>query len=515
MKTTIIPLIGDPLENLYQLGLKERDAFLEIESRVTKLLSTNSLLQLGQEIISRARMRLRKSEDSFFGKCIHSYAEGLGIEPARYFSFLSLLELAAHSGQVYPELKGFLPGCTSVLEKNNNEFTHARLIDFPLVGIFEEKPRLYFWQNDGRDPVLSYSCEGLAPLFFQGVHGSGVSFAIHHKPGKSWHKEGQSIFQIAFETFMTGKNFGEFKRDLRKKVSMTKWNFILLDKEGQVVTIDIDGPAQNSESYNLNDASPLVFTNIPLQQDNESVFHFIKFSEERQNWVKEKLTKNKQSHLLDLLTDVKDQKTRGWKHPAGTLATVGAYQVNLTRGFVDVKEGSGALTGSDAINRIGLGDTSDIKVLKEKTREDAFEVSWKRASRAQGAFDRGEYDIAYHELQMAEALMPHEVWKNIFSFYLYLWDFRFIGNSKELSVIYRKIKALAVPLLLRDQWLFLIMRMEKRLDLTPTVNFQEVSKPLQPLFQQERLAKKPVFATWMKLIYPRLEILDVISPHQK
>src|SRR5690606_9326637 len=130
-----------------------------------------------------------------------------------------------------------------------------------------------------------------APLFFQGVHGSGVSFAIHHKPGKSWHKEGQSVFQIAFETFMTGENFGELKRELKKKVSMTKWNFILLDKEGQVLTIDIDGPAQNSESYNLNDASTFVFTNIPIQQEKESEYHFIQFSEERQNWVKDKLSK--------------------------------------------------------------------------------------------------------------------------------------------------------------------------------------------------------------------------------
>lgn len=515
MKTTIIPLIGDPLENLYQLGLKERDAFLEIETRVTKLLSTNSLLQMGQDIISRARMRLKKPEESFFVNCINSYAEGLGIEPARYFSFLSLLELAAHSGQVYPELKGLLPGCTSVLEKNNNELTHTRLIDFPLVGIFEEKSRLYFWQNEGRDPILSYSCEGLAPLFFQGVHGSGVSFALHHKPGKSWHKEGQSVFHIAFETFMTGKNFGDFKKDLKKRISMTKWNFILLDKEGQVLNIDIDGPAQNSESYNLNDASPLVFTNIPIQQDHESVLHYIKFSEERQNWVKDKLAKNKQVHLLDLLTDVKDQKIRGWKHPSATLATVGAWHVNLTKGLVDLKVGSGALTASDGIDRVGLGDTNDIAVLKEKSREDTFEVAWKRASLAQSAFDRGDYDIAYHELQMAQALMPHEIWKNIFSFYLYLWDFKFIGNSKELSIIYKKIKALSVPPLLKDHWLFLIMRMEKKLDLTPTVNFQEVSKPLQPLFQQERLAKRPVFATWMKLIYPRLEILDVISPHQK
>ena len=515
MKTKIIPLIGDPFENLYQLGLRERDAFLNIEERVTKLLSTNPVLQFSQDVISRARMKLRKKDESFFESSIASYSEGLGIDPARYFSFLSLLELAAHSGQVFPELKGLLPGCTSVLEKKDNEITHTRLIDFPLIGLFDTNPRLYYWQSEGKEAVLSYSCEGLAPLFFQGIHGSGVSFALHHKPGKSWHKDGQSAFQIAFETIMDGNNFNDFKRELKRQVSMTKWNFLLLDKSGQVLSLDIDGPAQNFESFNLNDTSQLIFTNIPLQQDSDDFRNFIHFSEARQNWTKDKLNKNKNAHILDLLTDIKDQKIRGWKHPAATLATVGAWHVNLSKGFIDLKEGEGALTSSDLLLRIDLRKPQEAEILKAETPKDEFEISWKRASFAQSAFDRGEYDLAYHELQMALALMPHQVWKDIFSFYLYLWDFKFIGNNKELSLVYRKVKELNVPDTLKDQWLMFIMRLEKKLDLSPTVNFQNVSPHLQKLFQQERLAGKPLFATWMKLIYPRMEILDVFSPHHK
>lgn len=515
MKTKIIPLIGDLHENLYHLGLKEKDSFLEIEERVTKLLSTNPLLQFGQDVISRARMKLKKKEEGLFTEVINSYSEGLDIDPARYFSFLSLLELAAHSGQVYPELKGLLPGCTSVMENKDGDISHTRLIDFPLIGIFEKNPRLYYWQNAGKESVLTYSCEGLAPLFFQGVHGSGVSFAVHHKPGNSWHKEGHSAFQMIFETVLEGNNFSDFKKELRKKVSMTKWNFILLDKSGHVLSLDIDGPAQNFETFNVNETSPLIFTNIPLQEDTQDFKNFIRFSEDRQTWTKDKLSKGKSTHILDLLTDVKDQKIRSWKHPAATLATVGAYHLNLSKGFLDIKEGESALTASDSLVRVNLGKTDECDVLKPQEKEDEFEAAWKRAALAQSAFDQGQYDIAYHELQMAQALMPNQIWKNIFSFYLYLWDFKFIGNNKELSLIYRKVKELSVPDVLKDQWLLLIMRLEKKLDLSPTVNFQNVSRPLQDLFQQEKLAKKPVFATWMKLIYPRMEILDVFSPHNK
>jgi hypothetical protein len=516
MKTTIVPLIGDPNDCLYQLGLKEKDAFLRIEKRITKLLSTNTLLQVGQDLLSRAKFILnRKKEESFFDQCIKSYSQGLGIDHTRYLSFLSLFELAAHYGQVYPELKGLLPGCTSVFSKTDGDFTHSRLFDFPLVGLFEETPRLYYWQLEGKCTVLSYSCEGLAPLFFQGVHGGGMSFALHHKPGKSFHKEGQNIFQIAFESLFENENFNNFKKEIKRKVSITKWSFLLLEKSGQVLVTDIEGMSQTAESYHLNDTSPLIFTNIPLKKETEGFESYLKFSEDRQTWLKEKLTKTGGRHILDLMTDVEDQKTKKWIHPSATLATVAAIHMNLTQGYVDVKEGDYALVASDALSRFSLANQQESSVLKEKEQLKPLEISWKRISKAQGFFDQGDYDKAYHELQMARAIMPNQVWKNILDFYLYVWDFKFISNSKELSLNYKKVRALDVPHGLKDQWIFLIMRMEKKLDLSPTVSMNDVSEPLRALYQQEKIAAKPLFATWMKLLYPRLEILDVFSPHHK
>lgn len=515
MKTSVVPLIGDPIENLYQLGLREREDFLKIENRVTKLLSTSVVLRYGQDIISRAKILLKRKEESFFDKCISAYAEGLGIDPSRYLSFLSLFELAAHYGQVYPELKGLLPGCTSVFAKNGDEITHSRLLDFPLIGLFEEAPRLYYWQIQDKEPLLTYSCAGLAPIFFQGLHGSGMSFAIHHKPGHTYNKEGQGIFQIAFESLFEAKTFADFRKEIKRKVSITKWSFLLLDKSGQVLVTDIDGPAQNTDSYSVHDSSPLIFTNVPLQNDGGGFEAYLKFSEDRQTWLKEKLSSPKKSHILDTLTDVEDQKVKKWIHPSATLATVGAYHVNLSKGFVDLKEGNSALVASDEIIRVSLSNHNDVSILKAKEKTKNLEVAWKRAALAQSAFDQGEFDTAYHELQMARDIVEHPVWKEIFAFYLYVWDFKFISNSKELSLIYKKVRSMQVPASLKDQWVLLIMRIEKRLELSPTVTFHDVSAPLQELFQQEKLAAKPLFATWMKLLYPRLEILDVFSPHRR
>ncbi len=111
--------------------------------------------------------------------------------------------------------------------------------------------------------------------------------------------------------------------------------------------------------------------------------------------------------------------------------------------------------------------------------------------------------------------MPHPAWKEILKFYLNVWNFKFVGSKRELALIYRDVKKILPPDPLRDQWLFLCMRLEKRLSLVSTVAEKQVSPYLQSQFKLEREASLPVFNTWMKLLYPRLEILDVFSPHHK
>lgn len=515
MKTQLVPLIGDPIENFYQLGQKESRSFRLLESRVTRLLSANNFLRYGQDIISRARALLRKKEETFFDQCIAAYAEGLGIEASSYMSFLSLFELAAHYGQIYPELKGLLPGCMSFFEKSDEGITHSRLIDYPLIGIFEQNPRLYYWQCPDRPGILNYSCEGLAPLFFHAIHASGFSMALHHKPGAGYHKEGMSIFKIAFEGMFESPSMNEFRRELRKKISVTKWGFLMLEQTGQVLCMDLDGPSSNFESYHLSETSPLVFTNTPLQKDVAGFERFLHFCEERELWTHDKLSRRKNMHPLDLLTDVKDQKSRKWIHPASTLSTVGAIHVNLTKGLVQLKEGRGALVASDEIVEFSLAEQSQGKIFKKADKLSDLEAAWKKASFAQSAFDQGELDVAYHELQMAQALMPHSQWKEILKFYLHVWDFKFVTNKRELAQIYRDIKKLSLPQNLRDPWLFLCMRLEKRLKLASTVDESQVSPYLRNQFIQEKNASGPLFNAWMKLLYPRLEILDVFSPHHR
>lgn len=513
MKAKIIPLIGDLKENTYQLGTSEKEKFLALEDRISRLLSKNFVLRQGQDILVRARARLAKERPTAFTSVVNAYSEGLGIEPSRYHAFLSLFELAAHYGQSWPELKAILPGCTSYFHLQDKDVCHTRLVDFPLTGVLDAEPTLYLWQGENRPTLMNFSAPGLAPVFFQAIHASGVSVAVHHKPGSLYHREGESIFQMVFDSLMEAKSSSDIKKELKKKESVAKWGVLILDREGKVEVVDVEGPTQKWESFRLQDSSSLLFTNMPLQKEDSGFVSYLSFTESREKWIREKLKTPGKEHILDLLTDVEDQKEKKWLHPAGTLSTTGAVHINLSRGLMDIKTGEGALTISDEILRFSLADQNDKSVLKKEKLPTDFEKAWKRASLAQARFDEGKYDLAYHELQMAIALMPMKRWKDIFRFYLCLWDFRFITNSKELADVYKRLMALELHENLKHQGLMLKMRLEKKLNLSPTVEANDLPPHLQEVFREEKLSRGPVFNTWMNLLYPRMEILDVLAPH--
>ncbi len=515
MKARIVNLTGDLKENAYQLGISEKVAFLALEDRVSRLLSKNFLLRQGQDIVNRARARLAKDRPTAFTNVIQGYCEGLSIEPSRYHAFLSLFEHAAHYGQIWPELKAILPGCTSYFHMEGKDVSHARLIDFPLTGILDADPVLYLWQNEGKPTLMNFSTPGLAPVFFQAIHASGVSVAVHHKPGTLYHQGGESIFQMIFDSMIEARTAAEIKRELKKKESVTKWGVLLLDRDGKVEVCDIEGPTQKWESFNLKESGSLLFSNLPLQKGSQNFIPYLAFTESREKWMREKLKAPSEKHILDLLTDVEDQKEKKWLHPAATLSTTGAVNINLTRGLIDMKIGDGALTISDPILRFSLAEQTERIIVKKEKDPTDFEKAWKRASLAQARFDDGKYDLAYHELQMAIALMPMKRWKDIFRFYLCLWDFRFVNNNRELSDVYKRLLTLELFDNLKDQGLLLRMRLEKKLNLSPSIEAKELPLHLQELFREEKLARGPVFSTWMNLLYPRMEILDVLAPHTR
>lgn len=503
--------ISDTQDSLYQLGLQEKEHYQLIEKRVHQLLSNNEIISLFTQLTSRARSLLDTQKKSLFSEALKSYTKGLGVHPSKYLSLLFLIELSAQKN-FHPDFKSLLPGCSTIFLKGKNGITHTRLLDFPLVDLFSNHQRFYYWKIPGRKTLLTYSCPGFPLLFLNGIHESGMSFALHHKTSAQINSVGKTIFEILFNSLLDAKDMNDFKESIRNEASFSKWGIYCVNASGEVLACDLDHISFHKTTFSLNEDPALFFTNVSLHTHDDESFQFLKFTHSRQNWIKHKLKSKSKDHPLDIFTDLSEAKTKTWSHPAATLATVGAYHANLTEGYVDFKLPiSGPITKSDAIYRLQLAD-GNIRELKAAGNLSEFEKAWKLAGLAQVSFDQKDEETGYHQLQMSKCLMPDRMWRNILDFFQMAWEYRFLNNKKELSLVYENLKKLDLPEILEEQKKIMIFRFEKRLGLMLTINPNDLSIPMKNVYDAEAKANSLLFLTWAKNIVPRLEVLEIYSP---
>lgn len=503
--------ITDTEDSLYQLGLQEKEAFHRIYERVSHILGDNEVLSTFIEFAGRAKVILEYKQKTLFHQALRSYSEGLGIHPSKYLTFLLLIELAAQKN-IFPDLKSLLPGCTSIFQKKDEKITHLRIVDFPLIEAFENNQRFYHWKLPGRPNVLTYSSPGLALLFINGIHESGMSFSLHHKTSVNCNKNGKTIFEILFNSIFDAKDLNRWKELLKNQSAFSKWGIYAVDAKGEVLACDLDHISYHKKQYSLKETPDVLFTNVSLQSHDDESHQFLKFTHSRQTWIKNELEKPLKDHPLDQFTDVSHQKSKSWNHPAATLSTIAAYYINLTEGYIDFKvSDSGPITKSDMIARLNLG-TGEFTTIKEKGKETSFEKAWKTAGLAQASFDKKDPEMGYHQLQMAIALMPDKTWKSIWEFFQMAWEYKIIGNNQELSLIYEKLKKLKLPALLNDQKNFMTLKFEKRLGLQKTISTSDLSIPYKNLYDELDKLNPLVFYGHTKTQSVRLEILEIFSP---
>lgn len=503
--------ITDIEESLYQLGLQEKEAFGKIYDRVVTILGDNELLSTFIEFAGRAKVILEYKQKTLFHQALRSYSEGLGIHPSKYLTLLLLIELAAQKN-IFPDLKALLPGCSSIFENRDGKVTHLRILDFPLVDLFENNQRFYHWKLSDRDSVLTYSAPGLALLFINGIHESGMSFSLHHKTSAHCNNTGKSIFEILFNTLFEARDLNRWKELLKNQSTFSKWGIYAVNAKGEVLACDLDHISFHKKHFSLFESPQLFFTNVSLHSHADESHQFLKFTHSRQTWIKNELERKVKDHPLDQFCDVGHQKNKTWHHPAATLASIGAYFINLTDGHIDFKvSDNGPLTKSDAIYRLELG-TGLFQELKPQGKETPFEKAWKLAGQAQANFDKKDAELGYHQLQMAIAVMPDKTWKNIWDFFQMAWEYKTIGNNQELSLIYDRLKKIKVPAFLNDQKNLMTLKFEKRLGLQRTISSDELSIPYKNLYDELDKINPLVFYGHTKGQVVRLEILEIFSP---
>ncbi len=511
MSLQVERLYGDLQENFYQLGRKEAEDFKELELYLGKLLSSYHLLKIWQELLSRSMSLFKKKPQTFFEIALASYAEGLERPAAEVRRVIEFIEVAAHYGQIRPELKALIPGCTSVFETNAQGSFHHRLIDFPLLNFFQGKARLYTSHFNGTTPVSWIGMAGmsLAPLHL--FSGHGLSLALHQKPSLNFYSQGELIYSVLFDLMFRNETLGDLRKDLRIKSSHNKWGGYVLSKTNEVLAFDIEGPQHWFEKLELTEKSPLIFTNTPLKYstgEDVNEDQFVDVSTARAMGAAQILKKKKQISINDLHQLFQPHTANNlWVLPAKTVSTQISFSYEIKTGKIDTLDSTMPT----------IWKKTEWSERKFTMPSDPMQKSWHHLSLGQGYLDQKQDDYAYHHFQMAQALCPKGVWHSIIEFYLIILEYKFAQSKEELGFIYQRLLGLekALPLHFHDHALLMRLRFERRLKLVITSNPLDLKHPgHQKLWTKEKDASELWIITWKNLITPRFDLLDVFYPYQ-
>ncbi len=511
MSLKVERLIGDLKENFYQLGRKEAEDFHNLEVNLKKLLSSYHLLKIWQDLLSRSHSLFKRRNQSFFELALTAYAEGLERPVADVRRVIELVEIASHYGQIRPELKALIPGCTSVFEKTVHGIFHHRLIDFPLMNFLKNKAKLYVTQFNGTTPVSWVGMSGMCLAPFHLFSGKGFSVALHQKPSPQYYAQGELIYSVLFDLMFRNETLNDLRKDLRIKSTQNKWGGYIVDKNHDVLAFDIEGPQHWFEKFSLEEKHPLIFTNTPLKYsfgDNLNEDRFVSVSAARATGAGQILKKKKNIHLADLhhLFEPRFDKEQ-WSIPTSTVST----QISFT---YELKSGKIQTTNEEMPS---IWKKSEWIALNSKEKPEALKIPWSHLTLAQGHLDQNQEDLAYHHFQMARTLCPQGHWATIIEFYLIILEYKYAQSKAELGFIYKRLLELekTLPAHFQDHALLMKLRFEKRLKLVITSDPLQLKHPgFQKLWTKEKEASELWLQTWKNLITPRFDLLDVFYPYQ-
>ena len=155
----IIKLFGNPEENFYSLGKKDRDGYILIQEQITKLcMRSEYTAKLIKKVTEATAIYTKKGSIKLESE-LKAYAEGLEKPYSDVLFTLLLPEIVAAFNKWMPNLLSVVPGCSSLLvwDKNNKAPVHGRVLDYAISGPYEEYERAVHYNFSNRLKSFSYA----------------------------------------------------------------------------------------------------------------------------------------------------------------------------------------------------------------------------------------------------------------------------------------------------------------------------------------------------------------------
>ena len=528
-KTAHIHLFGDPEENFYALGARDKDSFQDIYQQITRLCARADFLAKALKMSAELAGNLKSQGLIKLDKELKAYAEGLE-RPLSEVQFLFLLpEIVASFNKWLPNLMSIIPGCSSLfaLDTKTNAVIHGRILDYAIAGPFERHERSALYEFKGRLKTFTHSCAGMPLPSLTSMNERGLTMALHYKHGNFLDLKGDSIFSIAYQIISYCADIHDVKKFLKNYPSMSHWGLYLSDKSGSVASIDVRGREIYQEKFDLKEYPYLYFNNRPLLKDpalkQTQPFGSLQQCKMRRDSISKRLKgieneKIDDKKIIQLLASPQPQKGESAKHWKMDPITPSSIQVvsfdNKAFRSLSIPGQAPKIFQGELVERSNIFGEMQTKILNLKSEHDPdYTSAYHYLARFQSHLDAGKIEAAYHEIQMAKELFHGRAERSIVTFYIYILEYLYESESKELAYLHQDFEQLEgmLPDYLEDHRKLFLMRLEKMLGHTVRFKESEISNPnLRKLFEKERKLRPQALKLLRKFIFPRVEMLDIL-----
>lgn len=530
----LVKLIGDPLENFYQLGLKDRDRHNVVLSHINNLIKTpwKPVDLVAGEVLKQVLSRTL-ANCPHFKKNLGAYAEGLERPFDEVARGLLTPELLSFMSRWIPGVPPGLLGCSSYFfwDEDTNSPAHGRVLDFPLLGSYDKEERLLFTKFTDQPKIFSYGAAGMPYPGLTAMNSHGVSFALHQKFSDSLYSKGTPIFELAYQ-FMSevgdSKSALEF---LKSNKTLTAWAFNVGFSNGEVLMADLVGEELH---YRLDQLEPgkIIYVNNKLEnkernQEDYFPYGFSEFNDLREEVALEKIKtfngkKITSKKVLEVISTPLINNKMPLRPDPATMSSLGISVFNPSQAEALINPGPAPkyfTSKAHQINKIWDGPEAQLIDISKKRTDDNYHEGMRHLMLAQVAFDKLIKQDIYHHLQMSVDLLEGYKEKDLAYFYFLVFQYMEEKHDKVRSSLLDKFKSLdgkLTPYLEENRKLF-IYRLERLTKIGVTIQERDfTSEKIKTLFKEEE--KLPNFllhqATTL-LLNPRIDMWDIIHAHIK
>ncbi len=536
----LVTLLGDELENFYQLGLSDRDRHsLLLEHAVGLFRSRREPLNKAVRQILQSVITPCLDLHPRFKRRISAYAEGLDRKPSEVAMGVLIPEIMSFMDKWIPGIPHTLLGCSSsfIWCDKRDALVHGRTLDFPFHSSFDHQERVMKSTLESGPTTISFSSVGFPYPSITAMTEAGVSLALHQKFSQTFHYQGTPIFDLVYEFLQNCDSLEEGLRFLKKQESITAWALYIGFKDGRVLSFELDGDKHYYSIHQATTESPLYFCN---QRENKKLINheILPYGLEVYNEMRMEMKERKKKSLgfdkkkkwdaetlLRFIATADEQKERPSKEWQADPMNPAALQ-NIAM----IPEKGEALIIPDLAPKFFTGEAIQLKnayqsprfharKIKGKTNDEFYRKGVFHFMQAQVAQDKGQVHKTYHHIQLANEYLRDFPMGKISEFYFLVFQYMHEEHKKVHSQILKGFKELedSLPSYLQDHNTLFIARLEKILKGHTTVGIEEIKHmSLQRVFEFESKMPRLLFhAITKELMAPRLDLLDVFYPHVK